>query len=265
MTFLQAAILGIIQGITEMMPISSSTHLVVFSQLQGLPNQRMSFDIFLNIGTLLAICIFFHQQIFSLIRGGLNLLTNEKTQNRDFVLTLIFANVPTIVIFSLLDALFDVNIKSTPFIAAMIVIFAFVLWFCDKRPDNCDTSAEKDAISRKDAMLVGLAQLLSIFPGVSRLGICYSTMRYLDYSRSESFRFSMLMSLIPITGACIMKLINVFTGKIIIDDWCLICVGCLCSCLFGIASLLFMTAFLKRHSMLLFVIYRVIFGILLIL
>ena len=98
MTQLQAIILGIIQGITEMLPVSSSTHLMVFSRLQGLPNQRLSFDIFLNIGSLLAVIIFFWPQVWDLIKGGFAFILNKKSKNRDMFITIVVANIPIIIL-----------------------------------------------------------------------------------------------------------------------------------------------------------------------
>ena len=260
MTFLQAVVLGIIQGITEMLPVSSSTHLLVFSRRQDLPNQRLSFDIFLNIGSLLAIVVFFWSQVFDLIKGGIDFVCNKKSQNRDFLLTIIIANIPTIILFGLADAFLDVDFHSPFVLASSMIVFALIMWWCDSKNAN-EVSNQATTVSRKDAILTGITQVCSIVPGVSRLGACYSMLRYSNYSRQTAFRFSMILSLLPVAGACFLRILKIFTGHIIIENWTLVFVGCIFSFFFGLITLSFVDSFFKKHSALCFVVYRIIFGI----
>lgn len=259
MTFLNSAILGIIQGITEMLPVSSSTHLLVFSKLRGLPDQRVSFDLFLNIGTVLAVVVFFWPQIWKLVKGGFDFICCSKTENRELFLTIILANMPVILVGGVVEHFLGDSLHSPTIISASLVIFGGILWWCDQSPTFPANSSKK--VSRRDAVLTGLIQVLALVPGVSRLGACFSMLRYLKYGRLEAFRFSMILSLLPICGACLLKGIKVLNGSLVIGDCSIVALGCCFSFVFGLISLFAMTAFLKRHGMLFFVVYRVIFAI----
>lgn len=255
MTTFHAICLGIIQGITEFLPVSSSTHLMIFSELNGLPNNRHGFDIFLNLGTILSILIYYRLYIKNLIIGFIEFITNKHTENRSFFLILCLSNLPTIVVFGIAELFFDINFNSPFLLSASLIFFAIVLWLCDRKPET------NKKITMKNGLLIGFAQLVSIIPGISRLGICFSMARYLKYSREESFRFSMLISIPPVVGACTIKLLKIFFGKLSIEDWSLVFIGCLFSFIFGLLSISIISNFLKKHSMFVIVIYRVIFGI----
>lgn len=260
MNSLNSAILGIIQGITEMLPVSSSTHLLVFSKLRGLPDQRMSFDLFLNIGTVLAIVAFFWPQIWKLARGGFDVLCRRKSENRELFLTIILANIPVIVVGAIMERFLGDSLHSPSIIAASLVIFGGILWWCDRIPASSTASAPAK-VSRRDAVLTGFAQVFGLIPGVSRLGACFSMLRYLKYERQEAFRFSMILSLLPVCGACFLKCIKILKGTLVIEDWSMVGLGCCFSFIFGLVSLFAMMAFLKRHGILFFSVYRAIFAI----
>jgi undecaprenyl-diphosphatase len=130
------------------------------------------------------------------------------------------------------------------------------LYFCDKSP------TDKTDISRIDALKVGFVQPLSIIPGVSRLGICLSMMRYLKYSREESFRFAMILSVPPVVGACFVEMVKiVFVGEKKIADWSLAATGFASAFAFGLISLSLVMKFLQNHTFLPIIIYRVSFGL----
>lgn len=268
MTQFQAAILGIVQGITEMLPVSSSMHLLFVSKFLNLPDQRLSFDLFLNIGTVLAIIMFFWKQVLSLIKGGFDFLLNKKSQNRNLFITLIVANIPVIFAGCILETLhrtlgksLEAFLHSPVSIAISLIIFSVVLGWCDANGDNEKQSERIDIVSRKDAFITGCAQICALFPGVSRLGICYSILRYLRYSRLESFKFAMFLSIIPVSGICFVKTLGMFNGNIMMENWTLIGIGCAFSFIAGSFTLPAISAFFKKHGMLVFVLYRILLGL----
>lgn len=251
MTALHAIILGIIQGITEFLPVSSSAHLIFASKVMGLTKQCYTFDMCLNFGSFLAIIVFFREDIWKLIRG----LFNCSKEDRNFFSIWFISSVPAIVIFFIVDLFLDIQFKSPILLASTLISFGIILYLCDLRDEN------KSTISMKNGILIGLVQTLCIIPGVSRLGASMSISRYLNYSRSESFRFSMLLSIPLVSGALLITLLKVVRGKMIIEDWSLLFIGCLFSFLFGLLSLRVVTNFIEKHTLLAIVIYRVIFGI----
>ncbi|MDR3187279.1 MAG: undecaprenyl-diphosphate phosphatase [Holosporaceae bacterium] len=254
MTFLQAIFLGAIQGITEFLPVSSSAHLVILPRLFDLPYQGKVFDIFLNIGSLLAILIGFRAQVCELFLGLKDFLVRKKTANERFFITMSLSSLPVIVVFGIADIIFHVDVDSPMTLSSMLVIFAFVLYFCDRR------AADRSKISRKDSLWIGAAQILSLIPGVSRLGACLSMARYLKYSREESFKYSLLLSIPPVAGACVLKSFKIFNGETAPECWPVVITGAVSAFVFGMASLRAVENFLKKHSLLAVVIYRILFG-----
>ncbi|MDR3151389.1 MAG: undecaprenyl-diphosphate phosphatase [Holosporaceae bacterium] len=256
MTLLQSIILGILQGITEFLPVSSSLHLAVASSLMGLQNQRYAFDLCLNFGSLLAILAFYRKDIGAMIVGGWNMLKGNTSKDGEFFGILIVSSFPTIVVFGIADLFFDINFNfsMTPF---TVIFFGVILLLCDR------VAPRKKIVSLQDGLLTGLAQSISLVPGISRLGITISAMRYLGYSSSDSFRFSLLLSIPVVSGIIFVTICKIYAGKVIVADGMLLIVGCFFAFLFGLLSISLMTMFLKKHSFLGLVIYRIIFGILL--
>jgi undecaprenyl-diphosphatase len=255
MTFLDAIILGAVQGIAEFLPVSSSAHGTIFSQMLGVPPDRI-FCIFLDAGSLMSIFVFFRQEIWSLIVGFFNWIFRKKTRDRDFFTTIALASLPVLIVFEAWDYFVEVDIHSRAILSSCLILFAIVLYYCDKRP------TEKTEISRKDAIKVGFAQPLAIIPGVSRLGICLSAMRYLKYSREESFKFAMILSVPPVVGACFVEMVKiVFVGEKKIDDWSIAAVGFASAFIFGLISLSVVVKFLRNHTFLPVIIYRILFGV----
>lgn len=259
MTIFHSVCLGIIQGITEFLPISSSAHLLIFSKFLGLPNQRYSFDVFLNLGTLTAILVYFYPDIYKLFYGFIDLLGNKKSNNRTKFLLLFYSSLPTIIILGIMQHFLSIDLDSPIIMAIFMIIFSLILWFCDLSPNN------KKEISIKDGIIIGVAQIAAIIPGVSRLGVCLSVSRYLHYSREESFKFSMLLSVPIFLGACTLKLAKVISGEVIIENWNMVFIGCVFSFLIGLLILYTVTSFLKKHTWLSIIIYRIIFAMFLIL
>lgn len=257
MTFLYALLLGAIQGITEFLPVSSSAHLLVIPKLLGLPYQGKAFDIFLNLGSLLAILVFFRSAFFSMLFGFKDFVINRKSQNRYFFMTLFWSSLPTIVIFGIVEIFFSVEINSTIVMGISMIVFAVVLYLCDARQ-----SAELK-ITRTDSILTGIAQTMSLIPGVSRLGACLSMMRYLNYTREDSFKYSMILSIPPVTGACFLKLLKILSSGTQSIEWEMVGLSCLASFAFGLITLKMMCKFLRKFTLFPIVIYRIIFGLLL--
>ncbi|MDR3155602.1 MAG: undecaprenyl-diphosphate phosphatase [Holosporaceae bacterium] len=256
MNLLQAALLGIIQGITEFFPVSSSAHLYFTQNMLGISNNEQAFGIFLNIGSFLAVVFFYRRHIMELLCGLRDLLIAHQSKDRNFFITLVITSTPVIVIFGIAEIVFEINVDSVFTMCTAMIVFSVILWLCDENLRQIP-----GPVARKHSILVGIAQVLSIVPGISRLGSCLSMMRYLGYSRRESFRYSMLMSLIPVCGAITLKLLKVFCGRIFIQDWNAVFVGGLFAFVFGLMALRFMDSFLKTHTLLPIIIYRIIFGL----
>ncbi len=245
-------ILGAVQGITEFLPVSSTAHTALCKKIFSLHHFGRDFDILLNLGTLLALIAYFFRDFMKIFFGGLNFICNKKSKNRDFFLIILLANLPTIILFGILEFL-EIKVASAKLSAINLIVFGVILYWCDQKPVN------KKEFSLKDGIKVGIAQMLSYLPGVSRLGICLSMCRYLGYGRRESFKFSMLLSIFPVAGACCLKLLKIFTKHTI--EFNTATAGITSAFVFGIVSLFIVNRFLKKHTFTLIIIYRIIFGI----
>ena len=254
MYLLDSIILGAVQGITEFLPVSSTAHTALYQKIFSLHSFGRDFYILLNLGTLLALVLYFFRDFWKIFVGGLNFICNKKSKNRDFFLIILLANLPIVVFLGILEFL-DVKVESAKLAAANLIGFGIILYLCDKRPTN------KKEFSLKDAMKVGIAQMLAFFPGVSRLGICLSMCRYLGYDRRESFKFSMILSIFPIAGVCFLKLLKIFMKNSFEFSCVEATAGIVSAFIFGIISVFAVSKFLKRHSFTLIVIYRIVFGI----
>lgn len=261
MTILQSIILGIVQGLTEFLPISSSGHLNVFPWLLGWEQMPDSFDVALHLGTLLALVIFFFKDWINLFIGGYKkaVKKEDSTEGKIFwyiVCATIPAGILSIVLDKLSDKVVGDNLSvQMIWIAAALIIMGIILYIVDKKSKS-EITYEK--ISLKQSLLVGISQAIAAaFPGVSRSGITMTTARALKIDRESAAKFSFLLAT-PITLAAVLVKVKdfVFDGAFF--------AGVVSSFIVGVFVIKFLMEFLKKRSFKGFAIYRVIFGILII-
>lgn len=255
MTAFDAALLGIVQGITEFLPISSSAHLRIFSQFLGIAAPDRAFEIFLNLGTVAATLIYFWADVCELFFGGIDFLRRKDTRNRKYF-TIIFVGTAAAALL-ILSARKILDTESIPMTITFVlmIIFSAILWFCDSK------ACRQADFSMRDGIIIGIVQAAAFVPGVSRLGACLSAARYLRYSRAESFKFSMLLSAPLFIGASTLIFAQMISGTLAIDDWNAALLGFSAALISGLISIHLVYKFLKSHTLLSFVIYRVIFAI----
>ena len=250
---LEASVLGTIQGITEFLPVSSTAHLTIIPPLMGFEYQGRTIDVFLNLGTLLAIMLFFFKEIIALIVGMFDFVRGKNSGDKEDFITIFLASLPTIFVGAIVELIFDIAIDSTLILLVNLILFGVILFVSDFSPE------EKHHVSRRHAILIGIAQTLALVPGVSRLGACLSMARFLKYSRWQSFKFSMILSVPAVAGACTLKLAKVFAGKIIINDWSFVLMGTVVSFVVGLIALKSMEKYLTKFSYKPLAIYRILF------
>ena len=261
MTVLQSIILGIVQGLTEFLPVSSSAHLNLFPWVFGWQQMPDSFDVALHIGTLLAIVIFFFKDWIRLISGGYNQVVKKKrtTEGKMFWL-IVFATIPAGILSLVLDKisekLFGDNLNLEMFIIAItLIVMGIILYIVDRRARS-NTKYEK--ITFKQAMLIGMSQALAAaFPGVSRSGITMTVARGMGVDREGAAKFSFLLAT-PITFAAAVFDLDAFVFDLSFF------VGVITSFIVGIFIIKFLLDYLKKGSFKVFAIYRVIIGLIVI-
>lgn len=267
MTIIQALILGIIQGLTELLPVSSSAHLNVLPWLLNWTENPEfvaefggSFDVALHFGTLIAIGIFFFKDWIMLIKAGFKKVfkKEDSTEGKMFwyiVIATIPAGILALVLDKISESIIGDNFKlEMGLIAAALIIMGIILAIIDKRAES---KHKYEDINLKQSVLIGASQAIAAaFPGVSRSGITMTIARLLKVDRESAAKFSFLLST-PIVAAAVLVDLTEF-ALTSIPFW----VGVLSSFIVGLIVVKFLMDYLKKGSFKIFAIYRIILGIL---
>ena len=258
---IHALILGVVQGLTEFLPVSSSAHLNVFPWIFGWEEISESFDVALHLGTLLAILIFFYKDWLKLIVGGYNQVIKKKhTKDGRMFWCIIFATIPAGILSLILDKIVgkligdNLNVEMLV-IAIALIVMGILLYIVDKKSKS-DISYYK--ITPKQSMLVGISQALAAaIPGVSRSGITMTVARKLGIDRESAAKFSFMLGA-PITAAAVIFDLKHFSFNAPFF------IGVISSFIVGVLVIKFLMDYLKKGSFKVFAIYRVIIGIIVI-
>ena len=257
---LQALILGIVQGLTELLPISSSAHLNLIPWVFNWSEISPSFDVALHLGTLLAITLFFFKDWLGLIKGGYDQVVKKKKSTEGKIFWYIVAvTIPTGILSLVLDKFSGYicdkfNIESI-MIAIALIVLGIVLYIVDKKAPS---ETKYEDMTFKQSFLIGLSQAIAAaFPGTSRSGITMTVARALKVDRESAAKYSFLLSTPIVFAATVLKFKDfVFSVPFII--------GVLASFLVGLLVIKFLLKYIKKGSFKIFAVYRVIFGILII-
>lgn len=249
MTYLHAIILGLVQGLGEFLPISSSAHLILVPYIFGWPQHSDVFDVALHMGTLLALLAFFWRDFIRLILAGLT--KGTKTTDGKLFWLIILASVPGAIIGAVFENKIDTVLHNAiTLIALALVLMGMVLWYVDK------IAAKKrrmETLTSFEAIMIGCAQAVALLPGVSRSGATMTTGLLFGLTREAAARFSFFMSAPIIAGAGILKLRHLHAGDV--DGPFLI--GILVAAIVGYASIRFLLNYLKKGSYAVFAWYRI--------
>lgn len=261
MTIIQSIILGIVQGLTEFLPISSSGHLNLFPWVFNWQQMPDSFDVALHIGTLLAIVIYFWKDWLDLIIGGYNQTIKKKpsTEGKIFwyiVISTIPAGILSLVLDKIVGKIIGDNLNlEMLLIAIALIVLGVILYIVDKKSK---TNTDYEHITFKQSLFIACSQALAAaFPGTSRSGITMTTARYLGVDRESAAKYSFLLAT-PITLAAV-----VFDIKHFVLNASFF-IGVLTSFIVGFVVIKFLMDYLKKGSFKVFAIYRVIIGVIVI-
>lgn len=261
MSFLHILLVAIIQGITEFLPVSSSGHLILLPYLTGLKDQGLAVDVAVHLGTLGAVVLFFWPDVRIALAGLPRLMTGRAdTAGSRLAFLLIIATIPVIIVGLILKitGLSDA-MRSVAVIGWTMLGFGLLLWWMDQRGSSAKTAEDW---SLRDAIILGLWQVIALIPGTSRSGITITGARHLGYERSDAARISMLMSIPTILASGTLLGIEVAGNA----DWATARDGAIAAAFAFVAALLalgVMMRLLKSISYTPYVIYRVILGIVL--
>jgi len=242
-------LLSIIQGITEFLPISSSSHLIIFSSFTNFENQSLSIDVSLHIGSFLAVITYFYKDIKNFIK------------NKDLFLKILISSLPVMLFgFFLVQSNLIEKIRNIEVIGWTTLLFGILLYISDNYKLENDIN---NNFNFKTAIFIGVLQILSLIPGVSRSGISITAARFLNFKRYDAAKISFLLSIPTLGGVTIFGLQNIITSQDInFSSFSLFSI--LFSFIFSLTTIHYFLRYIKNFSLKIFVIYRIILGVILI-
>lgn len=260
---LQAAILGLVQGLTEFLPVSSSAHLILVPRLAGWNDPFLnsaSFDVMLHMGTLLALLIYFWRDLVSLLGAWLASIRERSIGNdprRRLAWLLVISTIPGAVLGALGESFFDTFFRqhSLIWIAALLAVGALLLAVAERAGRHNRRLAD---LRVPDAVGIGAAQAFALFPGISRSGITIAAALFVGLERQAAARFSFLMATPIIAGAGILKSRELFSGGLQAANVAPLLAGLISAAVAGLVAVAFLLAYLRRQSTALFIGYRLV-------
>ena len=257
---LQALFLALIQGLTEFLPVSSSAHLILPSQLLGWPDQGLAFDVAVHAGTLVAVMVYYRESLTSLLMGVLGSGDNVSSRRRE-VSALLIATLPAVGIGIAFSDIIDQYLRGIGVIATTTLLFGLLLGVSYSYRA---AGADEQPISRLDhALVIGLAQALALIPGTSRSGITITASLFLGYNLATAARFSFLMSIPVIAGALLAMLVKEFELLFSSANLAVTLIAMLVAAVSAYATIAFFVGLVTRVGMMPFVIYRVLLALIL--
>ncbi|MFM2357826.1 MAG: hypothetical protein RJA61_563 [Candidatus Parcubacteria bacterium] len=258
--FFQSLLLGIVQGLSEFIPVSSSGHLIIVRELFGIDiSQTLVFDIFLHVGTLSAVVVYFWSDIKSLIISTYRVVLRRAVRpEREFVGMIALATLPAVVLGLFLGSMFEKVFRSSTLVALSLVLGSLLMWFAEWFYEKY--SLKDGVLSLKKSFQVGLFQSLALIPGISRSGATISGGMIIGFSRESAVRFSFLLSVPVIFGAFVKSILTYEAGSISVSLLSVIA-GSIASFAVGLLAIHFLVTFLKYRTLKVFIWYRVLLAI----
>jgi undecaprenyl-diphosphatase len=260
MNELQALLLGVVQGLTEFLPISSSGHLILvpwlldFHYLEEHPEFNKTFDVALHVGTLFAVIVYFRRELAELIRAGVVSLRKRRieTQSERLAWLIVLATVPAVIAGAAGESFIEDHLGEPWQIAIFLAVFGVLLGAADRLPQRFEVTW----LRWRSALAIGVAQTLALVPGVSRSGITITAGRALGLTRDAAARFSFLLLTPVVAGAAASKGADVVRDGLPPGSRGPIVVGMLAAAVSGYAAIWVLLRYVRTHSYDVFVIYR---------
>ena len=262
----QAFILGIVQGLTEFLPISSSAHLILFPRFFGWTEtlvDTLSFDVALHAGTLLAILWYFRKDWIGLAKGFFRILSKRGAEDAEerLVLYIILSTIPAALAGLFLEKVVEETFRNPLLISLPLIVISFLMIYAERRPHS---SLPLTKMTLKNSLTIGVAQAIALLPGVSRSGITITTGLLRGYEREAATRFSFLLSTPAIAGAAILHLRHLFSGTGLQDGY-IFAIGFFSSAVSGYLAIAFLMQYLRKHTLNVFAGYRLMLAVFIIL
>jgi undecaprenyl-diphosphatase len=267
MSLIQAIILALVQALTEFLPVSSTAHLVLFPWLLNWPDPGLAFDVALHAGTLLAVILYFFRDWVKLIACGLginytaNATAEEVSVNKRMFWYMVIGTIPAAILGKLFHHQIEDELRKPIIIGISLVVVALAMWWADTKSK---LNRNLDSSNMGDAVAIGSAQALALWPGVSRSGITITAGLFRGFTREAATRFSFLLSTPVIAGAVVSelpKLIKMHKAGGLDLPTSTLLVSILVSGVAGYFVIAFFLKYLQTRTLQPFIIYRLVFGI----
>lgn len=271
MNFIQAILMGIVQGLSEFLPISSSAHLVFTSNfykvIKNIPivqssNEEVFFDIMVHLGTLIAVLIFFRKDVLNILKAMWHALKNKNWEDKEAKLGLfiIIGTIITIMLALPINEIAEKLVYTPSIVGILLFITGFTLLYSEYKSKKLEE--KKDEVSLKTSILIGLAQGLAALPGFSRSGWTIATGLFCGLDRVTAARYSFLLSIPIILGASMVyPLIKIDIHEAIQYNWSAIIAGTIVSAIVGYLCIKYFMKFISKFSLAIFGYYCIIMGI----
>ena len=242
---LEIFLLSLIQGITEFLPISSSSHLIIFSKYTNFENQSLAIDVSLHIGSFLAVVAYFHKDLFYFFR------------NKDLMLKILIASIPVMLLgFFLVQTNLVEKLRNIEVIGWTTLIFGFLLYIADKYELKKNI---KTNLNYKSVIFIGIFQMFALIPGVSRSGISISAARFLMFKRYDAAKISFLLSIPTLAAVSVFGLKNMIASKDLLFS-SLNLISIIFSFIISLVTINYFLKYIKNFIYNFFVLYRIILG-----
>ena len=255
MTFIESTALGLLQGFTEFLPVSSTGHLVLIRALFGIEDSNaLAFDAMLHLATALAVIVYFRRDLWEIAQAALRKLgrlpVNEKDER--LLYALLIGTVPAVILGLSLESLMATLFRSPLLVAGVLVAGSFLFMYAEWR---YLTTPRDNELTMRRGLIIGLFQSLALIPGMSRSGATIVGGMLLGLSRSEAARFAFLLAVPVITGAGMKKFLELLTSDSAIA-WGSVALGAFVAFVSGLIAIHFMISFVRRHTLWPFIWYR---------
>ena len=262
MTIIQALFLGLIQGFTEFLPISSSGHLIFVPVVFGWLDQGTAFDVVVHLGSLLAVVWYFRARLKQMFLACVDIKNPVLATDRKLAWYIILATLPALFAAFLFEQVLDISFRSTLLVAVNLIVWGVVLAIADRYATK---KPEKKAFAdhtKKTAIYIGLAQALALLPGTSRSGITMTAGLFNNFSRKAAAEFSFLMSIPVICIAGALALLQIALGRVEVLSASVLLAGFVSAAVSGYVAINLLMKLIQKWSFLPFAVYRVLVGIL---
>jgi undecaprenyl-diphosphatase len=260
-TSIQALVLGIVQGLTEFLPVSSSGHLILVPWFFGWKDpfiDSLTFSVMLHMGTLLALLVYFWRDWLRLVPAGLASLRDRSLAgdpDRKMAWLIVVATIPAVLVGPILNDTIENAVREPAPVALMLCVGAAILWLAERWGSKL---REMSSLTFVGAFGIGVAQVLALVPGISRSGVSIAAGLFQGLNREAAARFSFLMATPVVAGAGVFEALKLVKGSGVKPELHLIAIGFVAAAISGLLAIRFMLEFLRRQSVNIFVVYRVL-------